>query len=174
MAPLPHDLQPPDPAAEARLDAALGAARPLTPALRERLLGLHAPLATPPVHAPPVAGRIGFRRARLAAAAGLAAAATLGVGGFLLHGPTEGPAPVATGPAAPAQAPDPLLLALDAAAAAVDPGGSFPGADAPGSAASRLAELEATAGDPWARSAWAAAESDALFAEGTSPPTSLF
>ena len=182
----PHDnADPLDPAAEARLDAALRPT-PLDPALRERLLALHAPLAAPAPAAPaapPVTGRIGFRRPRLAAAAGLAAAATLGVGALLLQEPATQPAAVAVQPEPPAVAdpeavaardPDPVLLALDAAAAAADPEQPFADAPDPGSAASRLAELEATGGDPWARSAWAAAEADALFAAGPSPAASLF
>ena len=61
----------------------------------------------------------------------------------------------------------PGLRALAIAAAAA----GLPAADdddpaAVGTAEHRLAELEAAAGDPWARSAWAAIEADALFADG--------
>ncbi|BAM04642.1 hypothetical protein [Phycisphaera mikurensis] len=89
-----------------------------------------------------------------------------------------GPEPDAREPASPGLSGLPGLRALaDAAAASgLQPAHGGDAADpaataAPGTAEHRLAELEAAAGDPWARSAWAAAEADALFADGPSSTT---
>ncbi len=171
----PTDL--PDAEAETRLSTAL-AAPPLDPALRRRLLALGDALAA---EAPRPAGRIGFGRTqRWSLAAGVALAATLGGAAWLASADRSSTETLAIEPGVPDAAPGvpmpgehelPGLRALASAAAAA----GLPAADdddsaTVGTAEHRLAELEAAAGDPWARSAWAAVEADALFADGPASP----
>lgn len=91
------------------------------------------------------------------------AAQTLAAGGSELADSPAGSPAFADWP----EHPDLIALAEAASASGLTENGVLEAAE-PGSAAHRLAELEAAADDPWARSAWASVEADALFADGPS------